>query len=287
MVDDMNGMMNRIAETSTELAPVADELSDLTRQIAGNDGQVLAVPQSGATALEREDAKVQEVSRDAGAVNERTEEAGTVANEGFGVDSETVASSSETPTVPDPSLDPVKALSAEAEKINVVVDLVEDIGDQANLLALNSAVEVARVGEEGESFADVAEDVWDLVEKTAEASSEITRAVASIQKGIQQAVAALGDGTAKGPSGSGSGERSSFTGGGFEVDSSRSTDRTVQIASATERLARTIREIAGSVEQAALDACQRSAGALQIGQIAGAVPSRGGEYEEFGDRAQV
>jgi len=139
-----------------------------------------------ATSMEEMNATVLEVAKNAAQAADTAGKAKLKAEDGSQVVSQVINWISEVQTTALALKSDMTALGKQAEGIGQILNVISDIADQTNLLALNAAIEAARAGEAGRGFAVVADEVRKLAEKTQAATKEVGEAIRGIQDGTRK-----------------------------------------------------------------------------------------------------
>ncbi len=136
---------------------------------------------STATAMEEMNATVLEVARNSSEAASLGENAKDNAQKGAAIVDDSLKAMTLTHHQTQELKKSMDALGLKTEEIGNIMNVIEDIADQTNLLALNAAIEAARAGEAGRGFAVVADEVRKLAEKTMNATKEVGESIRTIQ----------------------------------------------------------------------------------------------------------
>ena len=189
--DGMLQAAGRIAGVVEGMTSASEELSAQVEQ--SSQGAELQSQRVGetATSMEQMNATVLEVARNASQATDTADQARVKAQEGSEVVSQAVQSIGLARTHALELKEDMSGLGRQAENIGEVLNVISDIADQTNLLALNAAIEAARAGEAGRGFAVVADEVRKLAEKTMTATKEVGTSIRDIQDGAHKNIASV------------------------------------------------------------------------------------------------
>ncbi len=172
---------NAVSSASAELS------AQVEQSTRGAQLQSARVAETSAAMTEM-NATVVEVAQNASRTADTAAEARARAQEGFQMVNEVVRSISTVEAHAEELKTGMGNLGKQADGIGNIINVICDIADQTNLLALNAAIEAARAGEAGRGFAVVADEVRKLAEKTMTATREVGDVVTGIQKGTRTSI---------------------------------------------------------------------------------------------------
>jgi hypothetical protein len=144
-----------------------------------------------ATAMEEMSMTVTEVARNTSNASDSAVMVAQNAHEGQEIVNRSVSEMQKVAQIVRDSAAIVDSLGGKSEKIGEIIEVINEIADQTNLLALNAAIEAARAGEQGRGFAVVADEVRNLAVKTMNSTKQINAMVAEIQRETREAVASI------------------------------------------------------------------------------------------------
>jgi len=169
---------------ASSLAAAAEELSAQVDEASTGSEVQRQRTEETSSAMEQMSASVIEIARSASQAAEGADDAKAHALEGADVVVQSIEAIRKVQEQAATLKGNMADLGEHAESIKQVVQVINEIADQTNLLALNAAIEAARAGEAGRGFAVVADEVRKLAERTQGATSEVGNAIGTILDSI-------------------------------------------------------------------------------------------------------
>ena len=185
------GMLAAAHRLEDMVNAISAAASQLSAQIEESDRGAVESSErltEAATAMNEMNSTVQEVAQNASSASTVSLRTKNNAEDGQKILTNAMASINQVQKVSMELKEDMSKLHEHTQNISQIMNVISDIADQTNLLALNAAIEAARAGEAGRGFAVVADEVRKLAEKTMASTNDVSQAITAIQSSAQQSV---------------------------------------------------------------------------------------------------
>ncbi|MEH0759323.1 methyl-accepting chemotaxis protein [Vibrio sp. 16] len=248
-IEKIHESMKEVASTSGALQSAADGVSSKAHTTHNNSQMQRDQTIQVVTAINQMGATISEIASNAATAAETASQASDNTQVGQDVVNKAKDAISRLASDIESTGQVVEQLASTTQDIGSILDVIRDISEQTNLLALNAAIEAARAGEQGRGFAVVADEVRNLASRTADSTEEIQKMINQLQSDAKDAVTAMEAGKAV------TGEGVSSSDEAVEVLISISerihdiSDRNTQVATATEEQSTVVHTINQNIEE--------------------------------------
>jgi len=261
-VENFKNLILSIKAAVDTTASAAIEISSSTEQMTSGATESTNQTSEVVQSIEQMTLTIYETTKNVNTVATKTRNAEIIATDSQHAMLESIRGMNRIVEIVEDSSNIISDLGSSSTEIGEIIEVIEEIADQTNLLALNAAIEAARAGEQGRGFAVVADEVRKLAEKTTKATKEISEKIKDIQKDTMKAVASMKNGTTEAKNGKVVIEKAGDEFRNIVENTKEISDLINQVASGSEQLNISSDEIRKSINSIS-NATRESAGAIQ------------------------
>lgn len=173
------------------LNTIVANMRNAVGQITSASGEILAASQQQAAGAREQSAAVSETTSAARELSKSAEQVGDSIKRVSEVATHAMAGMAKIKEAIGKTGEIITSLSEKSQKIGKITEVIDDVADQTNLLAVNAAIEAARAGEQGRGFTVVADEIRKLADSTAKSTKDITALIEIIQHEMSNAIMSM------------------------------------------------------------------------------------------------
>ncbi|GFO62593.1 methyl-accepting chemotaxis protein [Geomonas paludis] len=258
----MRGMIQGIQQTADQLAHASSQLSNTSLRMAEGTEHASQQSSSVSNAVGEMAGVSSDIALSCQKMADRAGSTSTATSKGEETITRMTSVMGEIEQMVTGTVDAVKALGSNSDRIGDIVVAIEDIADQTNLLALNAAIEAARAGEQGRGFAVVADEVRMLAERTTSSTREVQSIITALQGDVKNVISLMERSAGSVRNGTEDMQHSSQAIGTIKEQITPLLEYVSQVAIAAEEQSATTSSISESMRQI-IDVVQQTAGGAQ------------------------
>jgi twitching motility protein PilJ len=190
-VEQLRSLVQTITDTSVQVAASAQETQATAMHLAEAAEHQAQEISSASSRISEIAASIDQVSKNSAESADVAQRSVQIATKGAGVVRQTIAGMDSIRDQIQETSKRIKRLGESSQEIGSIVELINDISEQTNILALNAAIQAASAGEAGRGFAVVADEVQRLAERASNATKRIETLVQTIQSDTNEAVSSM------------------------------------------------------------------------------------------------
>jgi twitching motility protein PilJ len=196
-IDQLRTLVGTINETAVQVAAAAQETQATAMHLADAAEHQAQQITSASAKINEIAASIDEVSKNSAESADVAQRSVQIAAKGAEVVRQTIQGMDNIRDQIQETSKRIKRLGESSQEIGSIIELINDISEQTNILALNAAIQAASAGEAGRGFAVVADEVQRLAERASNATKRIEALVATIQSDTNEAVSSMEQTTAE------------------------------------------------------------------------------------------
>jgi len=276
-----------IQQNARRLDGAVQVLKDSSRASAHAAAEQSDASSSMAAAVEELSVSIDQMEEHAREASSVASQAGEASREGSRVVHHTADEIGRVAGSVNASAATIRELETFSTDISAIVEVIREIAEQTNLLALNAAIEAARAGEQGRGFAVVADEVRKLAERTANSTMQISGMIDKVQQGARRAVAEMETGVSRVGEGVQLAHKAGDSIAAIESTSGQVVNAVAEISNALREQAVAAREIAQNVERVALMTERGSRSSQETSHVAEEVAGLATELRRLADMYKI